>query len=414
MRLKRERAILCSAFVFVFICVAYASLVSFTSDESIEDFDVTEKHPLDLDVRHLDVPIASKQTPRRSLRLALCLSGALRSLANERQRINFVDTFYKPFEPNDDGINVSATVHTFLCLDESVQTRDANVMRDVVEALRPVHIDVAGVTCDGSWCDDKRCVRSGYEQFKRFDMCMDRIIGREEEEGSKYDFIVRTRPDIVTHESLPRTHCWHNLRRDVIWDGDVQFFGGERNQFYFGDALREGTNMYVDSARNADSVSAFLNVIPRELAEDFMRGIARAYDSCILEVAHTGANLAIDGDRVLKTVFGDEFAGGCGRGNARWRWDECRLLIQTQVMNASLGRIQVRSHTALARCRNPEADDVLCADAFVQLTGKALNNVTFRHSCFPSDGYAEVSSNETENILRKVPISSHSPIVTSK
>ena len=160
--------------------------MSFTSDESIEDFDVTEKHPVDLDVRHLDVPIASKQTPRRSLRLALCVSGALRSLANERQRINFVDTFYKPFEPNDDGINVSATVHTFLCLDESVQTRDANVMRDVVEAIRPVHIDVAGVTCGGSWCADKKCVRSGYEQFKRFDMCMDRIIGREEEEGSKY------------------------------------------------------------------------------------------------------------------------------------------------------------------------------------------------------------------------------------
>jgi hypothetical protein len=45
---------------------------------------------------------------------------------------------------------------------------------------------------------------------------------------------------------------------------------------------------------------------------------------------------------------------------------------------------------------------------------KALNNVTSRHSCFPSDGYAEVSSNETENILRKVPISSHSPVVTSK
>ena len=135
--------------------------MSFTSDESIEDFDVTEKHPVDLDVRQLDVPIASKQTPRWSLRLALCVSGALRSLANERQRINFVNTFYEPFEPNDDGINVSATVHTFLCLDESVQTRDVHVMRDVVEALRPVHIDVAGVTCDGSRYDDKRCVRSG-------------------------------------------------------------------------------------------------------------------------------------------------------------------------------------------------------------------------------------------------------------
>ena len=131
MRLKRERAILCSAFVFVFICVAYASLVSFTSDESIEDFDVTEKHPVDLDVRQLDVPIASKQTPRRSLRLALCVSGALRSLANERQRINFVDTFYKPFEPNDDGINVSATVHTLFgrkCSDKR-RKRDARRRR---------------------------------------------------------------------------------------------------------------------------------------------------------------------------------------------------------------------------------------------------------------------------------------------
>ena len=405
---------LCSSFVFV--CVAYASLVSFPSNGNSDNVDVTGNHPVDVNVRYLDVPIVSKQsTTRRSLRLAFCVSGALRSLANERQRINFVDTFYKPFEPNDNDADViSATVHTFLCLDESVQTRDASVMRDVIQALRPVHVDVAGVTYDGSWCDDPKCIRSGYEQFKRFDMCMDKIIAREEEEGVKYDFIARVRPDIVTHESLPRTHCWHNLRRDVIWDGDVQFFGGERNQFYFGDALREGTNTFVDTARNADSVSAFLNVIPRELADDFMRGIAHAYNSCIPEVAHTGANLAIEGDRVLKTVFGDEFAGGCGRGNVRWRWDECRLLIQAQVMNTSLGRIQVRSHTALARCRNPEEADVMCADAFVQLTGKALKNVTSRHSCFPSEGYVGVSSNDTEKGSRKVPTPSPLSVVTSK
>jgi hypothetical protein len=189
----------------------------------------------------------------------------------------------------------------------------------------------------------------------------------------KYDFIACIRPDIVTHKSLPRTHCWHNLRLDVIWDGDVQFFG-ERNQFYFGGALCQGTNTFVDAARNADSVSAFLNVIPRELAENFMRGIVRPCDSRIPKVAHTGANLAIDGDPVLKTVFGDEFGGGCGRGNARWRWDECRLLIEAQVMNESLGRIQVRSHTAPAQCRNPEAD--VCADALVQLTGQGVRKRT--------------------------------------
>ena len=411
MRVQRKGVTLCSTFVFV--CVTYASLVSFAFDESIDDAGVTGKYSADLDVRHLDVPVASKQSPRRSLRLAFCVSGALRSLANERQRINFVDTFYKPFEPSLDDDKVSAIVHTFLCLDESVQARDANIMHDVIQALRPVDVEVASVTCDGSWCNDRNCIRSGYEQFKRFDMCMDRIIEREEEEGVKYDFIVRIRPDIVIHESLPRTHCWHNLRRDVIWDGDVQFFGGERNQFYFGDALREGTNRFVDTARNADSVSAFLNVIPRELAGDFMRGIARAYESCIPEVAHTDANLAIDGDRVLKKVFGDLFAGGCGRGNVRWRWDECRLLIQAQMMNASLGRIQVRSHTALARCRNLAAD-FACADAFIQLTGKALKNVTSRHSCFPADGYAGVSSNEMEGISSNVPTRSYSAVITFK
>ena len=46
MRLKRKLTTLCSAFVFV--CVAYASLVSFVSDENIADVDTTETHPTDL------------------------------------------------------------------------------------------------------------------------------------------------------------------------------------------------------------------------------------------------------------------------------------------------------------------------------------------------------------------------------
>ena len=152
----------------------------------------------------------------------------------------------------------------------------------------------------------------------------------------------------------------------------------------------------MDCAQNADSVSAFLNVIPRELAESLMCGIAKAFDACIPKIAHHGDDVAIGGEHVLKALYGDAFTGGCGKGNARWRWDECRLLIQTQLMNVSLGRLQVGSHTALARCRNTEVD-ALCADVFVQLTGESLKNVTSRDSCFPSAGYKNATRNTIFN-----------------
>lgn len=317
--------------------------------------------------------------PSERLRIALCVSGALRSFANDRQRHNFVESFYIPFD-------ASTTIHTFLCLDDNDEVKNERVMRAVNDSLRPVDLNIVSITCDDSWCKNQNCIRSGYEQFRRFDLCMDRIIKREKEDDLRYDFIIRTRPDIVMHESLPRTNCWLNLRRDVVWDGDVQFFGGEPTQFFFGNALREGTNTFVDRAQNADSVSAFLNVIPREIGETFMRGIAGAYQKCIPEIGHTASNLAIRGEDVLKKIYGESFAGGCGKGNARWRWDECRLLIQTQLMNVSLGRVQARRHTALARCRHGDVD-APCADVFVQLTGEPLKNVTTRDSCFPVAGY---------------------------
>ena len=292
-----------------------------------------------------------------------------------------METFYAPFERDDD-----VTVDTFLCIDQSLQTKDQDILRTVVTALKPADVNISAITCDKPWCNDRSCIRSGYEQWKRFDVCMDRIITREEEKSITYDFVIRTRPDVVLHTSLPPSRCWYKLRRDVIWDGDVQFFGGDRIQYHFGNIIREGTSTFIDAAQNADSVSAFLNIIPRKIADDFMRGIAAAYDECIPEVAHTAANLAIGGDELLKSLYGANFAGGCGKGNERWRWDECRILIQAQIMNVSLGRVQERFHTALARCRNGEVD-LMCTDAFVQLTGAPLENVASRESCFPTDGY---------------------------
>ena len=380
------------AFISTIILANYDSLHSFTDIEHREHVPVYRTRQ-----NASNQPTEHSETVQK-LRLALCVSGAVRSLVNEKQLHNFIETFHMPL--------ADSTVHTFLCLDESHQARDETVMIRITGALRPIDVNITSVTCDKSCCADRSCVRSGYEQFKRFDLCMDRILEREEEEGLRYDFIIRTRPDIVTHVALPRTECWRNLRRDIIWDGDVQFFGGERSEFRFGNILREGTNTFVDYAQNADSVSAFVNVIPRELAESFMRGIAKAYDACIPEVAHSGDNIAIGGEHVLKAFYGDAFTGGCGKGNARWRWDECRLLIQTQLMNVSLGRLQVESHTALARCRNTEVD-ALCADVFVQLTGESLKNVTSRDSCFPSAGYKNATRNATFNNPKDLSSTTH-------
>ena len=95
---------------------------------------------------------------KKSTRAKGIAAHALRSLANEKQRRNFVETFYAPFERDED-----VTVDTFLCIDQSSQTKDQDILRTVVTALKPADVNISAITCDKPWCNDRSCIRSGYE-----------------------------------------------------------------------------------------------------------------------------------------------------------------------------------------------------------------------------------------------------------
>lgn len=299
-------------------------------------------------------------------KLAFCISGQLRSLANPVHRKNFFRAF---FDPLSDGF----TIDTFFNLDVTAQTESPEVLRILRNSFNPVNVALNEVNCSSWWCSNSSCIRSGYEQFQRLNACMEQISEHEKKQGHVYDFIFRIRPDIIFKTGLPRSHCWNDLRRDVVWDSAALFYGG-------GD-------IRVDKAANVDFLVDIFRIIPRELAESYMKGIANSYHDCIPEVEHTPENAAIDSSKILHKLYGDDFIGGCGKDNYRWRWKECRDLIILQRMDVYVGRLQdMHEVPTLARCRDPE--DIWCTDAFDRWTGKSVKDGVYpRVTCFPADGY---------------------------
>ena len=309
---------------------------------------------------------------RDTTSVAFCITGKLRSLANEVHRRNFLTAFYNPiksFEPD-----------TFFNLDRTEQTENTAVLKILEDTFKPVDLSVVDIECNFSWCTNTRCISTGYSQFKRMAMCMEKIESHENSLNFKYDFVVRVRPDLLFQTSLPHAICWLNLRRDVVWDSDTLFFDDQKVQ--------------VRRASEVDFLIDTFKILPRELATDYMKGIAMTYNNCIPEVNHT-ENTAIGDEQVLMLFSGNKSIGGCGRKNIRWRWNECRALITLQIMDVHVGRLQDPSHETgrgsdLCRCVDPH--DIWCENTVLQLTGKPFEEeVPLRTACFPEAGYTRAS-----------------------
>ena len=300
--------------------------------------------------------------------IATCVTGKLRSLVNEEHRENFLRAFYYPLR----GFEVD----TYFNLDSTSQTDNTDVLKALNHYFKPVDISIVTVECKSAWCNDSECISSGFSQFKRMELCMDKVESQERRMNFRYDFVIRLRPDLLFRVSLPKAECWLNLRRDVVWDSDTLFYGDQSRR--------------VRSALEVDFLIDTFKILPRDLATNYMKGVARTYENCIPEVDHVD-NIASGGDQVLSQLFGDKFTGGCGKNNIRWRWNECRALVTLQMMNVSVGRLQEPSletgrGSDLCRCSDPQ--DVWCRNTTLQLTGEPFGGeVTSRSSCFPDGAY---------------------------
>ena len=285
----------------------------------------------------------------RELRFAVCISGQVRSLAQQDHRSNFIKTFINPLR--------GAHVDTFLHFDEDFQTANPSVLQAISDDFRPVILRVESIKCDARWCFSLECVRKGYEQFKRLELIMADVVTQESVLGLQYSFVLRIRPDMLLITTLPSAHCWFGLRRDVIWDTAAKFYD-------------PSTNVTISEAANTDFVADFFHVIPRELAEDFLFGISKSYESCI----------PFDGNRKPKSIL------GCGKLNERWLWNECRVLSTLQMMNAQVGRFDGQD---LVRCA--ESTDEWCSTTYLQSARGNLSKVSPRDECFTQQGYKTLS-----------------------
>jgi len=315
-----------------------------------------------------------------NLKIASCVTGQLRSLANDTHRTNFLSTFYAP-------LMTGALLDTYFHLDRTAQTEDESVMHVIRTWFKPIRVVIEQVSCDMQWCKNTSCIQTGYSQFKRVAICMDMVTEHENGNFFKYDFILRVRPDVFFFESLPRAECWSGLKNDIVWDYNVRFLG-ER---YFGNQTT-----HVAEAKQVDFMPDMFSIVPREKANDIFKGIAKAYEDCIPEIAHDNENRAIGGDSLLHDIYGMGLTGGCGVDNQFWRWNECRQLFQMQLMNLSVGRLQslqerdvLKMDNVLIRCRE---DPIWCRSTFAHylangIEGTVPGPVTPRNSCFPAAGY---------------------------
>ena len=313
----------------------------------------------------------------RTTRVGVCISGELRALANVAHMERFKRTFYDPL--------VDFQVDTYLNLQSSQHTQ---IIKTINSNFKPVYIEFASFTCSQAWCNDERCIRTGYEQFKRLEMCMVAIENRERKMKFSYDWLMCIRPDLVFYSTLPRATCWNNLRRDIVWDSHPIFY----------------ENISIGAAAQTDFVLDWFKLFPRSLASAYMKGIPSSYERCIPEAEHSPSNFALSATELPRKVFGDEFGGGCGEKNWRWRWNECRALLSLQSLGVLIGKITdealpseengivggrpARTVSDLLRCRN--STDIWCKDSYVSRTGLPLQlNILPRASCFPSDAYSD-------------------------
>ena len=91
------------------------------------------------------------------------------------------------------------------------------------------------------------------------------MVAREKQEGHKYDFILRTRPDIEYGHSLREASVWATLPLDVIWVlGTVQTAGRHTKS-----VVKDG-GFKILPVESIDYIDDYMKVLPRRLLKRYL------------------------------------------------------------------------------------------------------------------------------------------------
>jgi len=328
---------------------------------------------------------ASKAADR--LRFAFCISGQLRALANEAFEDKFFKAFFEPLRP--------AHIDTFFHLDDTVDARNETVRSRLINRFKPVYYEIMAPSCQGkwsksgNWCERKECTKRHYKNLGRYGLCMDAIKMNEKYLGMKYNFVIQVRPDLLFEKSLPQLSCWHNIRKDIIWDTLVFF---------------ENKRAVIDVSKRILLGKDTFKILPREMAEAFMYYFMHKYQSCEVQEA---------AELVQPECF-TELLKKRSKAMGTWESAECFVTRAYLEMNATVGELHSVHKSHIVRCSTDvpfKHDQGRCLDVYlaprrdscydmnnVNLHGsdcafynrsqwRPLPHVGISTECFPVQGY---------------------------
>jgi len=322
----------------------------------------------------VDHPIQKQSS---SVNIALCMVGDIRSMVRADVQKNLHRAIYEPLQ----GARVDTFVHigdNLIKGNAAIRAKQVNVSLLKFGDLPPKSISVltvvprAGAILDAS----TTCQTAGYAQTVRLRACIHDMLAFERSEAIRYDFVIRTRPDLEYFESLPPTKCWENLKPNIIWDMDTRFSAG----------LDKHNAHVVRPIEQVDFVGDWFTIVPRNLAIDVFSSIADDFEKCI----------------PLRAPQAEKV---CGEDNHRWNWSECRFkhAYHKTMGNVSVGKLMSETGddfqwNTIIRCEN-----VQCTKASRQkgqqhcherkcnykwiIFSPIGSDFKVRATCFPDAGY---------------------------
>ena len=154
-----------------------------------------------------------------------------------------------------------------------------------------------GMGLDGT---PKASPRFYYAAFKSR-ICMKAIQRFELTTGSRYDFVLKARPDVEYTHSVPLQWRWKELSSSIVWD-------------------TAGPTIPTESSsvkKRRQFVADWVHVLPRGVADAFLHDVASRYDECIPREAPEG--------------------NPCGHA---WMWPECRFIeAMHSLPNMSIAKL---------------------------------------------------------------------------
>ena len=120
---------------------------------------------------------------------------------------------------------------------------------------------------ESSLCSEPRSRLVHLLQALKNRACYNKIVAREELVGHKYDYILRTRPDLEYGHSLREASVWATLPNDIVWTlivDDNKDIIDDRKR-----VLKKGAFKTLP-IESVDFIADFMKVLPRPVLKRYL------------------------------------------------------------------------------------------------------------------------------------------------